>query len=358
MAETVNESLLDQTISHQVGLQRYTSATVRKIVALLNRVDGDIVAQIAKIDPTAVAGSYSQKRLEKLLEAVGALSDEATRAATRELDSELRALAAYEAAYQTAMIAASVPVRLDIVTPGDTQLYAAVNSRPFQGRLLKDWYSGFQESAKRRVRESIRQGFTEGETIDQMVRRVRGTAAAQYRDGALEITRRGAEALVRTAVNHTANTSRSELYRQNDDLVKGVQWVATLDSRTTLVCASRDGKIYPPDSGPRPPAHINCRSTTVPVLKSWKELGINLSEAPEGTRASMDGQVPADKTYDSWLRGKDKAFQEEVLGATKARLFRDGDLTLDRFVDRAGNELTLDQLRKREMAAFEKAGVS
>lgn len=358
MAETANESLLDSTVAHQVGLQRYSAATVRKIVALLNRTDDDIVAQIARMDPTAVKGTYARRRLEKLLEALEALSDEATQAATSALTDDLRDLSSYEAAYQTAMIAAAVPIRLDIVTPTDTQLWAAVNSRPFQGRLLKEWVSDYSEGARKRLRDAIRTGFVEGETIDQMIRRVRGTAANQYRDGVLETTRRGAEALVRTSVNHTANAARSQLYVQNDDLVKGVRWVATLDSRTTLVCASRDGHVYPPDSGPRPPAHINCRSTTVPVLKSWKELGISLPEAPEGTRASMDGQVPASQTYDTWLRGRSAEFQDEVLGVTKAKLFRDGGLTLDRFVDRAGNELTLDQLRKKEMSAFEKAGVA
>jgi len=35
-------------------------------------------------------------------------------------------------------------------------------------------------------------------------------------------------------------------------------------------------------------------------------------------------------------------------------LFRQGGLTLDRFVDRAGREYTLDELRRREAAAWEK----
>ena len=40
--------------------------------------------------------------------------------------------------------------------------------------------------------------------------------------------------------------------------------------------------------------------------------------------------------------------QVDALGVEKARLFRRGDLTVDRFVDDRRNVLTLDELRKRE----------
>lgn len=354
---TANESLLDQTIAHQIGLIRYSNATVRKIIALLNRTEEDLVRQILKYDFSEVSGTASEKRLRALLDAVRTVNAEAYAKLNDELTGELRALAVYEAEFQTSAIAAATAVRLDIVTPSAPQLWAAVNSRPFQGRLLKDWYSGLEEAAQARLREAIRISYTEGETIAQTVRRVRGTAARQYKDGILEISRRGAEAMVRTAVNHTANAARNHLYSENPSTIKGVRWVATLDGRTTLLCASRDGTVYPPDSGPRPPAHINCRSTTVPVLKSWKEMGIKLSEAPEGTRASMDGQVPENTTYDSWLRKRDKDFQDDMLGPSRAKLFRDGELTLDRFVDRNGAEYTLDELRRREAEAFRRAGL-
>lgn len=133
--------------------------------------------------------------------------------------------------------------------------------------------------------------------------------------------------------------------------------VAGVVVHNSAVCRARDGKVYPLDSGPRPPAHPNCRSSTVPVLKSWKEMGINLKEAPEGTRSSMNGQVPADLTYQEWLKNQSADFQDDVLGVTKGKLFRNGGLSLDRFVDRAGKELTLDQLMKREAEAWQKAGL-
>jgi hypothetical protein len=53
--------------------------------------------------------------------------------------------------------------------------------------------------------------------------------------------------------------------------------------------------------------------------------------------------VPSTTTYDAWLRKQPQAFQEDVLGKSKAQLFRDG-LTLDKFVDEKGKSYTLAEL--------------
>lgn len=71
----------------------------------------------------------------------------------------------------------------------------------------------------------------------------------------------------------------------------------------------------------------------------------------------MDGGAPANESYQVWLRRQSVEVQEEALGKTKAKLFREGNLSVDRFIDAKGNELTIDELRKKEMAAFRKAKV-
>ena len=81
----------------------------------------------------------------------------------------------------------------------------------------------------------------------------------------------------------------------------------------------------------------------------------------EGDRPSVgaDGtrSVGADTNYEQWLRKQPKAFQEEVLGIAKAKLFRDGKISIGRFVDEQGRVLSLDQLRELEPLAFERAGL-
>ncbi|MFY0682607.1 MAG: minor capsid protein [Thalassovita sp.] len=338
-----NDDIADALTRHQIYLQRFGNSTVRKILALLKESDAKVLERLMRDDLTTA----SRKRQERLLVEMRRIIDSAFKDATGALQIELEGLAVYEGEYQLDLFRRVLPVKLETVTPAANQILAAVNSRPFQGKLLKDVYSELNDSAFRKVRNTIRNGFFEGRTTDQVVRDLRGTRAQGYRDGVLEGNRRSVEAVVRTAVNHTANTAREYTYESNDDLVKGVRWNATLDGRTSAVCRARDGKVYETGKGPRPPAHFNCRSSTSPVLKSWRDLGFDVDELPASTRASMNGQVPADQDYDSWLRKQSKEFQDDVLGAEKAEIFRSGS-KLDRFVDSKGREYSLTELRKRE----------
>lgn len=350
MSNSVNDEIADELIRHQVYLQRVGNATARKVLALLKRSDARLIERLLRDDLTEL----SRTRQETLLRELRRIIDSAFEDATGALQIDLDELAVYEGEYQLDMFRRVLPVKLETVAPGADQILAAVNSRPFQGKLLKEVYSELSASSFRKVRDTIRAGFVEGRTTDQIVRDLRGTKAQGFKDGILDGNRRATETVVRTAVNHTANTAREYTYERNADLVRGVRWNSTLDGRTSAVCRARDGKVYDPGKGPRPPAHFNCRSSTSPILASWRDLGFDFDELPPSTRASMNGQVPADQDYDTWLRKQPRAFQVEVLGETKAKLFRAG-LKMDRFIDRKGQELTLTELKRRERDLWEKA---
>ena len=344
----LNDDLRSDAIKHSVYLHRYTVGTVRKLITLLNKTDADIVRQILDSTPT------SKARLNDLLASVRSINLRAYEALSDGLTDELESLVVYEADFQDRLIGKAAPVTLATTIPAEETLIAAVHSRPFQGRLLKEWIKGASDAGAARTRDAIRLGVVEGQTTAQIAQRIRGTKALNYTDGILEISRRGVAAMVRTAVNHTATTARELYFQDNADIIAKEQWVSTLDGKTSAVCRSRDGEVFPIGKGPRPPAHIGCRSTMAPVVKSWRELGIDLDDAPPGTRASMDGQESETETYQSWLKKQPAPFQNETLGKTKGQLFRKGGLTLDKFVDRNGNELSLDQLRKTEAQAFER----
>ena len=353
---TAADDIFEANVKHAVYLQRYSSTQVKKIIRLIEKMEPKLIARLQREDLTSI----SRARYERLLDALRKTLADTYALIAKELRTDLRELGAYEAGFQSRMIASGVPVQVELAVPAAAQLYSSANARPFQGRLLRDWFKELEAGAFRRIKDEVAMGVAEGRTTGQIVRAIRGTAKQGYRDGILSMSRRGAEAMVRTATNHTASVARNEVYKANEDLIKGVRWVATLDGRTSAICRARDGKVYPPNSGPRPPAHINCRSTTTPVLKSWKELGIDLKEVPPGTRSSMNGQVPADLSYNDWLKQidkKDPDFTDGVLGKTKATLFRDGGLTMDKFVDASGDEYTLAELARRESAAFVKAGL-
>lgn len=353
---TANEKLQTAAIDHSHDIIKYQNQLVYKVIALLNRTDKDLIVQLTAALQQLPVSQFTVERLDSLLASVRHINAAAYQKIHFELQAELADLVAYEQGYQQQLFQNTLPVTFEVAAAPVAQVVSSAMARPFQGRLLSEWMAGLEAEKAAKIRDAIRIGYVEGQTIPEMVARLRGTKAKQYQDGILEITRRNAETIVRTAVSHTANHTRQKFYESNDDLVKGIKWVATLDGRTTPICQSRDGKVYPVDSGPRPPAHFGCRSSTTPVLKSFRELGIDLKEFPEGTRASLDGQIPANVTYNEWLKGKDAKFQDGVLGPTRGKLFREG-MPVDRFVNKAGDRLTLDKLRERDAEYFRKAGL-
>ena len=353
-----NDDVMAAQVGHAIGLHRLSTHYVRRVLKLLDSVDEDLLTAIRDRDPNAVSTGWRQQRINLLLGDFRTINQHVYRLLQRQLQGDLGELAEYEPRYQIDLMRSVLPVHLNWRTPSAEQLKALVTTRPFQGYLLKEWVAGLESGRRSRLTQAVRVGYAEGESVDQIVRRVRGTAAAGFKDGVLDISRRSAEGMVRTAVNYVSTAAREMLYEANDDLVDKVRWVSTLDLRTTPICRVRDGKIYPVGKGPRPPAHIRCRSTTTPVIKSWRDLGIDIDEAPAGTRASMNGQVPAALTYGQWLRGRPASEQDEVLGVKAGKLFRAGDLSVDKFVDSTGRAYTLAELEQRESTAWKKAGLA
>ena len=64
-------------------------------------------------------------------------------------------------------------------------------------------------------------------------------------------------AIVRTTVNQVQNAASQSVYQANSDISSKYQYVATLDSRTSLICASLDGQTFEYNKGPLPPQHFN-----------------------------------------------------------------------------------------------------
>lgn len=367
---SVNDLIQSEAIRHMEALQRYDNGVVARIIALLNRSDKRLLAALSARLADMDAGSFSMQRLESLLTSIWALNTEAYNQIGRALTDELKQFVPHEVSYQEQMLKTHVPVAVHVAAVSAEQVYAAALSRPFQGVLLRGVWSDLDAGKRKRVREAIAQGFVEGKTTDQIIRELRGTRVNGFVDGLVQKDRRDIEAVVRTALAHTAGVAQDNVMEANADLIKAAMWSSTLDLRTSPMCRIRDRLLYTPDThkpiGHKVPwlggpgrLHWRCRSGQVPVLKSYKELGIDLPEVEVNgrTRASMDGQVPKETSYAQWLQEQSLARQTDVLGETRARLMRDGKLSMDAMYDSKGRYLTLDELRQRDAEAFKRAGL-
>lgn len=367
---TANELLLDESIRHQLQLSSYSNTVVRKVIAVLNRSDDRLFAELTVALGGMDANSFTVERLRALLFSIAAVSSSAYAQVGRVLEAELRDFVEYEAAYQRLALVSVLPVQVSVAAIDVGAVVAAAFSRPFQGVLLREVWPDLDATKMKKIRQAIAQGFAESKTTDQIIRELRGTKARGFSDGLINVTRRDAEAVVRTALGHFAGYTQDSFVEANQDIIKAVVWSSHIDLRVSKICLIRDGKLYTPathkpighaipwGSGPGR-IHWNCRSAQTYVLKSFKELGIDIEGDSnlQGTRASLDGQIPKEVKLPEWVQRQSAARQDALFGPTRGKLLRSGDLKVQDLYSTKGQYLDLNQLRERDAKAFEKAGV-
>ena len=211
-----------------------------------------------------------------------------------------------------------------------------VDRHPFLGLPYGSHWRGIAQGQRREIARTLGEALAAGESAETIVQRIGGTAAARFEDGVLARSRRSLSTVVRGSVGHASVQAREAVHAANAEIVRGEQWLATLDRRTCPICMGLDSKVFDIGDGPRPPRHVGCRCVTAPLLRG---------ESP--------AEVP---TYQKWLTGQPARIQDIALGPTRGRLFRSGDLQVRDFVDRRGELLTLKDLRRSEPELFTKAG--
>lgn len=377
---------LAQHASHNY---RASSAVVNRINAEIDRLARELVAELgdrlealtAAEVQTFLAGKYTTSSLKALKAVIDGWAIALNQSIHAEWVVSAAALAGYEASYASNLMAQALEgIAQTGVTA--TQAYRAAMDQPVLGQLVKSMLSSIAEDTKVRMYSSIRQGISAGQTNAEVIRALRGNQVFKYQDGLLQITKNDASRVVRTARNHVANVSYQQTYQALG--VKFVVWCSTLDGRTSKVCASRDGMRFKIDEAhPSPPAHPNCRSVLAPSFDgdlignrpyvraikvrggyrideegnrqaraaSFRSIGDMTKRQRE--KAGLDvGQVAASTNYAKWFGNQDAAFQREWLGPARYSLYQKGGYSLDRFVDPAGKQYNLEQLRARDEETF------
>jgi SPP1 gp7 family putative phage head morphogenesis protein len=340
---SANDEIENAIIRHQIMLLRYARgrelAAETAILAILEGASGlvptrdALTASVVRSIIDDIMGYYNER--------IGTWTEntitEMERFAEYELDFNYKTLNNFS------NIAAEVPADYNVKIALGTNI---MQLEPTRGYTMRQALTQFGATKAVQVVQAVRQGVIAQQTSQAISAAIMALGGVQKRQAAT---------LTRTITNHVATQTRRAFMAQNKEYISKYKWIATLDDRTSLVCASRDQQVYDDiDENPKPPAHYNCRSTITFVVDPKFDLGLDVktnrpSVGPGGKVKLVDSET----TYASWLRRQPKAFQENVLGVTRTKLFRRGLLSLDRFVDRSGQIYTLEQLRQQEPLIFE-----
>lgn len=378
-----------------IDLNRYSNSVARRLINAYNDIIIDAVNQLRVIDEATAP--VKAARLRAILAQLKASLATWAGNSTELTANELQGLAQLQSEFVTEQLARVLPPGMrsavntveispqfaqSVVTTDPTQinvvtlsddLVAAVQGAPQtfsltaakgatitlpNGQVVEKAFRGIAESQAERFGQVVRNGLLTGETTPQIAKRLVGTLQFGENRTVKQAIAAGGElttipdnqvmALVRTSINQVANAASQQVYEANQDITKKYRYVATLDTRTSAICAALDGREFEYGKGPTPPQHFNCRSTTVPII----DPDI-LPPSATVTRASQDGQVPINMSYGEWLAKQPKSVQAEALGASKVPYFNKlaekygPKNAIAKLVRDDGSELTLDQLRSR-----------
>ena len=141
------------------------------------------------------------------------------------------------------------------------------------------------------IQQNIIAAAHRGVSVQEMTRVVRQKMGV----GTKEAVR-----LVRTELNYVQN--QAALHSIKDAGMKFYRFIATLDKRTSTICQSHDGDVFPVEEAMpgknMPPLHPHCRSVISGCLKGEYK-------PQSGTRIARDENgknvfVPANMKYDDW----------------------------------------------------------
>jgi SPP1 gp7 family putative phage head morphogenesis protein len=344
----------DEVTRHQVYLERHAASLTEEMHASVDEVGRAARTQLSSLGNVT---DLNHDEIEAIVQEIQADELLVTSEAIDKLIPQLSDLADYEAGYNATVLRASTKgAKIYALRAAEARAVAMARPIAATGQLLEPFAQTWSDGTVSAVSSAIRTGYANGLTNQQIIQSILGTKSASYRDGVVEMSRRDAQAVVQTSVQHVASAVRMETYSQNADVVTGYRFVATLDGKTTQQCISLDKRTFQLGKGPVPPLHVRCRSTTAPEIAeefAWLKEG--------ATRSSEDGPVDSNMSYYDWLKTQGESFQDDAIGPKRAQLLRDGGLSSTEFarlnLGRNFEPLTLDQMRRKAPLAFENAGI-
>ena len=338
--QNLTDEIKDLLLTRSLLLQRVSNSLTKDIINAYVSVIDDILAQIA------TGKNINLVNMNKIINELSAkLTPDLT-----SVNDDLVQLGISEASYVANGINGAIGIDLVSKLPTDRTVQKIVNTSLMDGLTISEWLGKQDKAFQETLTKQIRLGVIEGETNPQIVSRLKS---------ALDIkNNNNVKTIVRTAVATVTNQVRMETYKENEDIFKGWEWNATLDSRVRpehllldKSAWSLDGKGLN-EKGKKykfrqAPDGWNCRCVLLPIVKSFKELGIPLDEVSKGTRSSIDGYVSSNLSASDWFENKSKTFQKEYLGIGRYELYKDGKITLSDLLNQQGRYLSVSELKDK-----------
>lgn len=143
-----------------------------------------------------------------------------------------------------------------VLVGGSSVMWEKIVNEPMgaNGILLNPFLKSFSAAAQVGAENLISKGYSNAWTSTQTIDALSDHLNKSYRQfNSVNST------LIQHIQASVSNGIASALWGR-------YKWISVLDSGTTEICRSRSQKIYEYGKGPLPPAHVGCRSMTIPFI--------------------------------------------------------------------------------------------
>ena len=395
-----------------IDLNRYSNKVSKELITNFNDICVESVKKLYELDRTGRGNSYTAARLRSLVAQTTESMDKWAAGSSKTMINQLQSLAGIQSSFVEQQLQKVVPkgfrdnIRVNtveispkfaesVVTVDPTKIKSPAVGKQLagylgqenlteavganitlpNGNILEDAFSELSKAQSMLFRSTVRDGLLSGQTTDQIARTLIGSLTFNDPAGIMGLAQKGGQlttptnhqvrTLVRTSINQVSNAASMEVYKANNELTKKYRYIATLDSRTSAICRSLDGRLFPYDKGPQPPQHFNCRST---IIAEIDYDNLPFDAPPAATRAAQGGPIKPGKdgeikTYGDWLSKQPINTRASVLGGSfnkETKKWEGAVVYYDRlakkygsqgalakFVRADGTEVSLEQLQKR-----------
>ena len=362
------KNMIDALVQHQANAYRLNTGEFNNLYSLFRKESNKVFNQLlilmldlSDAEKTALSqGRYTTSDLKEIKTLFDDLYSSVATTVSDTFALSAISYALYEANFTAKLYGESVDLT------GESIVKNATKTPLSTGQLVDDVWKDLAEKVRKKAMYTVRQGIINGNTTQQIVSELKGRkVGGEYVGGIVEQSRSALEANVRTLRSHVANSAMMDTYRILD--FEYVKFMATLDGRTSKICASLDGTVWKiNDPNLRQPAlHFRCRSILVGTDKDGSMLGKRpfvednrpVSKIPKSERDGIIGQIDANTSFPQWFKTADSSFQLEWLGRKRYELYKNGGFTLDKFIDPLGKPYTIKELKALDAATFRRLGL-
>lgn len=315
----------------RVELDATVDAATRDLAAAWGRAWDEIVDDwsaaiddlIAASDdgwPT-VAQIARAKRAQQALQVASDALDELAQTTGVRILSDVSALAPQVAGWMEIIAATQLP------ETGATATFSRVSPAAIRAIVQRSTQQvtsltrPLSAEATAAMRSALIRGVAVGDHPERAAARMLDRAKGGF-EGGLWRARNIARTEMLDSHRAAANLWRTD----NADIMAGWTWVAELSNRTCPACLGMHGTRHPAGE-PGPLGHPSCRCTSVPITKTWRELGFDIDE-PE--------PIPTE-TGEEWLAAQPVDVQKQILGSKGWKAWQAGDWPSDQWAVRREN---------------------